>query len=105
MCNLTGQPAVDGIGDLPIPVLVLNPQGSTVYENPAYRARFGSSDAQTSRALAAALRGGRASAIRAAMAGVSRAVPIEPTGAAPLDAHYFPVRDPRGAAVLVGVLL
>jgi PAS domain S-box-containing protein len=56
-------------------------------------------------ALAAALQGGRASAIRAAMAGVSRVVPLAPTGGAPLDAHYFPLRAAPGAAAFVGVIL
>jgi PAS domain S-box-containing protein len=103
MGNPSPVPIADYIVDLPLPALVLTPQGSTVYENPAYGARFGGSEA--SAALTVALRGGRESAIRAAMAGVSRVLPIARTGAAPLEAHYFPLRDASGTPVLAGVLL
>ncbi len=94
-------PLAGCIEDLPLPVLVLSPQGATAHENGAYRARFGQDDG----GLAVALRGGRGSAVRAAMAGVSRVVPLAWTGSAPLDAHYFPLRDACGAVALVGVLL
>jgi PAS domain S-box-containing protein len=89
--------------DLPFPSFALTEQGSTAYENPAYRARFGAG----ARDLAVALRGGRASALRAAMTGISRVVPLATTttGEPPLDAHYFPIRDTVGEAVLVGVIL
>ena len=105
MRNTDRSPVAECIGDLPLPALVLTRQGGTVYENPAYRARFGSSEEQAARELAVALRGGRDSAIRAAMASVSRVVPLASTGGTPLDAHYFPIRDASGAAALVGVIL
>jgi PAS domain S-box-containing protein len=96
-------PLAEWIADLPLPALVLNPQGVTVYENPAHRTRFASSDEQAG--LAVALREGRDSAIRAAMAGVSRLLPLALPGGVLLDGHYFPIRDALGAPALAGVIL
>jgi PAS domain S-box-containing protein len=93
------------MGDLLLPALALTLDGRTVYENPAYRTRFGPSDGGAARDLVVALRGGRASAIRAAASGVSRVVPLGSVGGAPLDAHYLPLRDARGAATHIGVIL
>jgi PAS domain S-box-containing protein len=101
----TDAPAPDCIRDIPLPAFVLTEQGSTVYENPAYVARFGSREGQAAQELAIALRRGPESHIRAAMAGASRVVPLGSIGGALLDAHYFPIRDAKGAAAFVGVIL
>jgi PAS domain S-box-containing protein len=102
----------DCIRDIPLPAFVMTERGSTVYKNPAYRARFGARKGQAAHELAAALRRGRASHLRAAMAGASRVVALGPIVGAPLDAHYFPVdacyfpiREASGAAEFVGVVL
>jgi PAS domain S-box-containing protein len=116
MGTIAHLPSADCLVDLPLPAIVLSPHGSAVYHNPAYRVRFGARERAiddggsapkppSARQVAVALRGGRQSAVRAAMAGVSRVVPIAPTGSPPLDAHYFPMRDASGAASLVGVIL
>jgi PAS domain S-box-containing protein len=103
MLGSSFSPVAGWIADLPLPVLVLSPQGITVHENDAHRARFSSSEAQA--ALAVAMRGGRESAIRAAMAGVSRVVPLTLPSGVSLDGHYFPIRDASGAPEFVGVIL
>lgn len=88
---------------LPLPLQVLRRDGTIAAENAAYDERF-RRDAETMAALEAALRGGRQSAMRAAIGGGTRAVPLGPIGAASFDAHYFPVRDAQGAVSHVGVV-
>ncbi|WP_437278540.1 ATP-binding protein [Sorangium sp. So ce375] len=92
------------IGGLPLPVLVLSPAGVATYENPAYRARFGPG-ADEGGEIASALRGGHSSALRAALDGMSREVPLGSIRGAPFTAHYFPIRDASGAVAFVGILL
>jgi PAS domain S-box-containing protein len=82
---------------------VLDERANVVFENPAYRARFGSR--QAAKEVGVALMGGRESAVRAAMRGVSRLVPLGTIGRAPLDAHYFPLADASAKPTHVGVLL
>jgi PAS domain S-box-containing protein len=94
---------LDCIRALPLPALVLDESAHVVFENPAYRARFGAEQAEQE--LGVALLGGRESATRAAMRGVSRRVPLGTIGGAPLDAHYFPLADSSGKPTHVGVLL
>jgi len=94
---------LDCMRALPLPALVLDEGARVVFENPAYRARFGAG--QSEQELGVALLGGRESATRAAMRGVSRRVPLGTIGGAPLDAHYFPLADASGKPTHVGVLL
>jgi PAS domain S-box-containing protein len=103
MSSAARAPVADFLADLPLPGLVLNPHGTTVYENPAHHARFASTEVRD--ALAIALRGGRESAIRAAMKGIARVVPLTLPGGVSFDAHYFPIRDASGAAAFAGVVL
>jgi PAS domain S-box-containing protein len=95
--------ALDCMRGLPLPALVLDEGAKVVLENPAYRARFGAG--QAGEELGVALLGGRDSAIRAAMRGVSRVVPLGTIGGVPLDAHYFPLGAASGKATHVGILL
>jgi PAS domain S-box-containing protein len=94
---------LDCMRGLPLPALVLDDAANVLFENPAYRARFGA--LQTDEDLGVALLGGRESAIRAAMRGMSRLVPLGTIGGAPLDAHYFPLADASGKPTHVGLLL
>ncbi|WP_441289906.1 hybrid sensor histidine kinase/response regulator [Sorangium sp. KYC3313] len=93
----------DVIGGLPLPVLVLSPAGVATHENPAYRARFGPRTDERGE-IASALRGGHASALCAALDGVSRAVPLGSISGAPFTGHYFPIRDASSAVAFVGIL-
>jgi PAS domain S-box-containing protein len=88
---------------LPLPLLVLDEGANVVLENPAYRARFG--DGQAGEEIEVALLGGRESAIRAAMRGMSRVVPLGTIGGVALDAHYFPLAAASGKPTHVGILL
>jgi len=94
---------LDCMRGLPLPALVLDEGANVVFENPAYRARFGAGQAEQEPGVA--LLGGRESAIRAAMRGVSRRVPLGTIAGAPLDAHYFPLGAASGKPTHVGVLL
>jgi PAS domain S-box-containing protein len=93
------------MSSLPLPALVLDEHGNRVYENPAFRAKYGDGEGQAAEDLAVALLGGRESAIRAAMRGVPRVVPLSTVGRAPLDAHYFPIVDSSGKTERIGILL
>ncbi|WP_437589670.1 ATP-binding protein [Sorangium sp. So ce1000] len=93
----------DLLGELPLPVLVLSPAGVATHENPAYRTRFGPG-ADESGEIGSALRGGHSSALRAALDGISRAVPLGAVSGAPFTANYFPIRDASGAVAFVGIL-
>src|SRR6185312_11388654 len=105
MSDAGALPMARWMEDLPLPALVLGADGSRIQENSAYRARFGAGGDGAADELAVALRGGRTSAIRSAMAGASREVPIACTGGAPLSACYFPIRDAEGVPAFVGMIL
>jgi PAS domain S-box-containing protein len=94
---------LDCLRGLPVPALVLDESASVVFENPAYRARFG--EGRAAEELGVALLGGRDSAMRAALRGISRLVPLGTIGRTPLDAHYFPLGDASGKPTHVGILL
>lgn len=94
---------LDCLSGLPLPALVLSEGANVVFDNPACRARFGAGRAGDE--LRVALLGGRESAIRAAMRGVSRRVPLGTICGVPLDAHYFPLCDASGKPTHVGILL
>jgi PAS domain S-box-containing protein len=95
--------ALDCMSGLPLPAFVLDEDANLVFENSAHRARFGVG--QAAEELGVALLGGQESAIRAAMQGVPRMVPLGAIGGAPLNAHYFPLADASGKSTHVGVLL
>lgn len=95
--------ALDCMGGLPLPALVLDDNSNVVFENRAHRARFGVG--RTGEELRVALLGGQESAIRAAKRGVPRMVPLGTIDGVPLNAHYFPLADASGKPTHVGILL
>jgi PAS domain S-box-containing protein len=95
----------DCMNCLPLPVLVVDESGDTVFENSAYRAKFGPGSKQAADDLAVALKRGRESAIRGSMDGISQVIPLGIVAGAPLVAHYFPIAGAERGAARVGILL
>jgi PAS domain S-box-containing protein len=83
---------LDAIEQSPVPVQVARRDGAVVLENAAFRARFRSAPSSKLRDVVDEVQAGRPSALQAALAGHSRAVPLGVADGVRVVALYAPLR-------------
>ncbi len=98
------QVLAQGLLALPTAIQILACDGTVVFESEVYRSQFGASATPEARALVERPNGGTPSALRDAVSGNARTVPLGEIGGRLMIARYFPLRVGGSEVTHVGVL-